>query len=196
MKVVSQAVNRVLRMSTATPSQTRTMAPGGPVDTVDLRSAAAPKKQWDAVAQGCLAVGLLATVAAVPVPAWGQAVGPQTSCIQVDAKCQQFYQSLPAPAQKAFQQIPTGAKGMVARKLQGQTRLMGMKVNNRTAFVEGNVMGLDTFSLISDRLNSMQQEGRLPRNQLEAVQSFLNVSRRLTARQRETLLDLIVRDAK
>ena len=196
MKVVPQAIDRLRRMSTAIASQTRNVVPEGPVDTVQIHSATAPAKHWDAVAQGCLTVGLLAAVAAGPAPVWGQTVGSQTSCIPVDSKCQQLYQSLPAPAQKAFQQIPSGAKEMMASKLQGQTQLMGIKINNRKAFVEGNVMGLDTFSLISDRLSSMLQKGLLPHNQLEPSQSFLSVSRRLTPRQRETLLDLIVRDAR
>lgn len=192
MKVFPQAIDRLRWRTTEFASQTQKVILEDPVDTVHLQSE--PPKCWKAVAQACLSVGLLATVAAIPAPAVAQTLGSQRSCIQVDSKCQQLYQSLPAPAQKAFQQIPTGAKGLMASKLQGHTQLMGIKINNRKAFVEGKVMGQDTFTLVSNRLSLLEQKGLLPHNQLGPSQNFLNVSRRLTPSQRETLLDLILKD--
>lgn len=118
-------------------------------------------------------------------------------CVDSDSKCQADFQNLPAKAQETYRKMPLGAKTLMAKQINSNTKFLGITiVNHRNAFIKGEAFGKNVFDFVTGKVDAQVQEGKLKPDQAHHARYFLQLCKELTANQRESLVRIITTDVK
>lgn len=99
---------------------------------------------------------------------------------------------LPSDIASSYQRMTPAQKRVNYQEMTGTTRVGLMKINNRKAFVEGTVLGVDALPRMHDAIDARVEKGDLTPKEGAELKANLTRLSRLTPRQRQAIADVVV----
>lgn len=99
---------------------------------------------------------------------------------------------LPSDIASSYRRMTPAQKRVNYEELTGTTRVGLMKINNRKAFVEGTVLGVDALPRMHDAIDARVEKGDLTPKEGAELKANLTRLSRLTPRQRQAIADVVV----
>ncbi len=104
--------------------------------------------------------------------------------------------AFPKEAVDLYKETSPQEKLDMAKRLSEKTHVMFFTIDNREAFVTGQVMGRDTFAYLQGMIDQQASEGKISMDQAMRQKSGLNVMKTLSPEQREGYLKLLQADTQ
>lgn len=99
--------------------------------------------------------------------------------------------SMPKEAVALYKQTTPEEKKELAKHISEKTRVLFFTIDNRQAFITGQVMGRDTFQYLVGAIDKQINEGKITMDEGMRRKSALNILRNLSPDQREGFIRLI-----
>lgn len=99
---------------------------------------------------------------------------------------------LPTDIASAYRRMTPAQKRVNYQELTGTTRVGLISVNNRKAFIEGKVLGVDALPRAHDNIDKRVDAGDLTPKEGEELKANLTRLSRLTPRQRQAIADVVI----
>jgi len=98
------------------------------------------------------------------------------------------FRKLPAPISQRYGQLSAPVRQQLYQQLSGST----WGVSHRDAFVKGSAMGMDTFSMMGDKLKEAATQGKISQREAQQLQADMQRLRALTPNQRSLVAEVIM----
>lgn len=100
--------------------------------------------------------------------------------------------AIPPAAVQAYENLTGEQKREIASQLDGTSGVLWFTVQNRQAFIDGKVGPVNVFNHLRDQLKDKRSSGTMTEDSFRRLSAALNAAEKLTAKQREQLLEHFV----
>jgi hypothetical protein len=95
---------------------------------------------------------------------------------------------LPPEVSERLEKLPPKARETMFKQLSGST----WGNSHRDAFVNGKVMGMDTFAYMDDQMKAKVSEGKMSQREAEVLRADLQQLKKLSPKQRDAIAEMIL----
>lgn len=152
-----------------------------------------------ALSAGGVASPAALSVAATPLPqdisALADSFGVETAVIEsLEPRTLKRLSSIPADMRDMYRSLDAASKKEITENLRLKSRFLFITISHRSAFVRGNVLGMNVFDKMEKMLADYRARGEVDDKQAARFRQAIAAFRKMTSQQRSALADLLSAD--